>query len=295
MLRTSEVLLRLALREGWGEGTRSGGFVRCCCVEAGAGNSPRRASHFLCLAKESNQRKATPLRATLRFATGNLRCSLFAGSAQTRFAQTRAALIREKLRSSARAEGIWVGPLLRSATNGLAARGLGQVHANVYEREHEHEYEYEYVHVRLHLHLHVHVHVRVRVRECQRERGPRTHADLHATQGRAMARWSSNPLWPRRGAELFADQGRACLSEASLRGPREERAPQVARSEAQGRGQWGRLSLVTFFGETKKVTRPPGRNPGPGLKPTARFEIDRPVPPPQLSPRRGGSKTGAGA
>ena len=78
---------------------------RCAYSNAGAGNSPRRASHFLCLAKESNQRKATPLAATLRFATGNLRCSLFAGSAQTRFAQTRAALIREKLRSSATARG----------------------------------------------------------------------------------------------------------------------------------------------------------------------------------------------
>ena len=35
----------------------------------------RRRSHFLCLAKESNQRKATPLAASLRFAAGNLRCS----------------------------------------------------------------------------------------------------------------------------------------------------------------------------------------------------------------------------
>ena len=62
-----------------------------------------------------------------------------------------------------------------------------------------------------------------------------------------------------------ADKGRACLSEASLRGPRLTRAPQVARSEAEGHAQWGRLSLVTFFGETKKVTRPPGRIPGSGL------------------------------
>ncbi|GEM_PF-1245492 len=40
-----------------------------------AGMCARRRSHFLCLAKESNQRKATPLAATLRFAAGNLRCS----------------------------------------------------------------------------------------------------------------------------------------------------------------------------------------------------------------------------
>ncbi|PNG46918.1 hypothetical protein WDL1CHR_05235 [Variovorax sp. WDL1] len=238
-------------------------FVPCAWFEAGAGNSPRRASHFLCLAKESNQRKATPLRATLRFATGNLRCSLFAGSAQTRFAQTRAALIREKLRSSARAEGIWDGPSLRSATNGLAARGLEQVRANTYELEQEQEQEQEHVYEYEYVHGHGPARVRVRVRACQRERGPRAHANLHSTQGRAMARWTPSPLWPRRGAQLFADKGpRVFEPKASLRGPREKRAPQVARSEAQGRGQWGRLSLVTFFGETKKVTRPPGRIPG---------------------------------
>jgi hypothetical protein len=58
--------------------------------------------------------------------------------------------------------------------------------------------------------------------------------------------------------------------QASLRGPREKRAPQVARSEAEGRGHRGRLSLVTFFGEAKKVTRPPVRNPGSGLTSTAK-------------------------
>jgi hypothetical protein len=57
-------------------------------------------------------------------------------------------------------------------------------------------------------------------------------------------------------------KGRACLSEASLRGPRQPRAPQVARSEAEGRRQRGRLSLLTFFGETKKVRPPPGGIPG---------------------------------
>ncbi|RIX75382.1 hypothetical protein D3H34_25410 [Acidovorax cavernicola] len=50
--------------------------------------------------------------------------------------------------------------------------------------------------------------------------------------------------------------------------PRETRAPQVARSFAAGRGQWGRLSLLTFFGEAKKVSRPPGRDPASGLKKT---------------------------
>ncbi|VTU20420.1 hypothetical protein RA8CHR_02128 [Variovorax sp. RA8] len=233
-------------------------LLRCCWFEAGAGSSPRRASHFLCLAKESNQRKATPLRASLRFATGNLRCSLFAGSAQTRCAQTRAALIREKLRSSARAEGIWDGPSLRSATNGLAARGLELAHANTHELEHEHEHEHE------HGHGHAHAHGR----ECQRQQRPEAHANPHPTQGRAMARWIPSPLWPRRGAQLFADKGpRVFEPEASLRGPREKRAPQVARSFAAGRGQWGRLFFGYFLlARQKKVTRLPGRRPGSCLK-----------------------------
>ncbi|VTU36846.1 hypothetical protein RA8CHR_05580 [Variovorax sp. RA8] len=250
----------------WGlGGRRSFDFGRCCWCESGARNSPRRASHFLCLAKESNQRRATPLRESLRFATGNLRCSLQAGSAQTRFAQARAALFPPEAALLGTRRGEWIGPSLRSAANGLAARGLEQGHADALEGEHKHKHEHE--------HEHEHADVHVHVRECQRQRGPEAHAHLHSTQGRAMARWIPSPLWPRRGAELFADQGRACLSEASLRGPREKRAPQVARTFAAGRGQWGRLSLVTFFGEAKKVTRPPGRIPGSCLKPTATYEI----------------------
>ena len=69
------------------------------------------------------------------------------------------------------------------------------------------------------------------------------------------------PLWMRRRAQVQADQGSRCLSEASLARPRLNRAPQVARSEAEGRSNQGRLFLLTFFGEAKKVSRMPG-NPG---------------------------------
>ena len=56
--------------------------------------SPRRASHFLLLRqKKVTKEKATPLSVSLRFATGNLRCSEKAGVRRTRFAQTAAALI----------------------------------------------------------------------------------------------------------------------------------------------------------------------------------------------------------
>ena len=39
-------------------------------------------------------------------------------------------------------------------------------------------------------------------------------------------------------------------------------------AKRRGHGQWGRLSLVTFFGETKKVTAPPGAHPGKQRFPT---------------------------
>jgi hypothetical protein len=53
--------------------------------------SPRRATYFLLLRqKKVSKEKATLLSATLRCAAGNLRCSRFAGSRRTRFAQTAA-------------------------------------------------------------------------------------------------------------------------------------------------------------------------------------------------------------
>src|SRR5215207_3214541 len=61
-------------------------------------------------------------------------------------------------------------------------------------------------------------------------------------------------------------------------GRAEKRAPQVARSEAEGRGQWGRLFFGYFLlAKQKKVTRLPGRHPGSGLGTTARYPIKRPV------------------
>ena len=53
-----------------------------------------------------------------------------------------------------------------------------------------------------------------------------------------------------------------CLSRRRVRArPRLVRAPQVARSRAEGRRQWGRFSLLTFFGEAKKVSAQSGARP----------------------------------
>ena len=97
---------------------------------AGAGGCARRRSNFLLLRhrmagpKKVTKEKATPLSASLRFASGNLRCSRPAGSRSNslRCASLRQsrALIRWPLCSSAQTEGMGgakqpLGPLLRSA------------------------------------------------------------------------------------------------------------------------------------------------------------------------------------
>src|SRR5690606_41636108 len=74
------------------------------------GMCARQRTYFLCVDKESRQRKRPLLREALRFATGTLRCSPWAGSAQTRLRLKHAQpLIRPSLRSSARAEGVLSG------------------------------------------------------------------------------------------------------------------------------------------------------------------------------------------
>ena len=96
-------------------------------LRAGAGCSPRRATHFLLLRqKKVSKEKATPLSASLRFASGNLRCSRPAGSRSNslRCASLRQsrALIRWPLRSSAHTEGMGE-PNSRTATRAIASLG----------------------------------------------------------------------------------------------------------------------------------------------------------------------------
>ncbi|VTU26830.1 hypothetical protein H4CHR_01873 [Variovorax sp. PBS-H4] len=233
-------------------------FVRCSCCEAGAGASSRQPSHFLLLRqKKVTKEKATPLAAALRFATGSLRCSLFAGSAQTRFAQTRAALIREKLRSSATARGdlesnapwrvlVWIA-------DGREFRVLAHASTPC---------------TRTHTWTHACPcpcpcscsSASAYARTCSR---PRAARPLVAERSDGP---SISPLRvPRSGA--FRGSGpRVFEPQASLRGPREKRAPQVARSEAKGHAQWGRLFFGYFLlAKQKKVTRLPGRRPGSSL------------------------------
>ncbi|MGF6349765.1 hypothetical protein QF040_004478 [Variovorax sp. W2I14] len=86
---------------------------------------------------------------------------------------------------------------------------------------------------------------------------------------KAMARSVPTPSGcaeERSGSRIRA---RSCLSEASSARPRETRAPQVARSAAKGRRQWGRLSFAYLsLAKQRKVGRLPGRDPASGRKQT---------------------------
>ena len=193
-----------------------------CCFVCFSGPGLAPAGDLLSFAspKESKQRKGDPTVcdpfAALR---GNLRCSRFAGSRRTRFAQTAASPDPRNAALLGAARGGWRqhGPLLRSAPcHKGAARLCGW---------------------------------------CWYYRAERSEGLSQIPSGCAEER-----RWRR-------DQGRSCLSEASSADPRRSRAPQVARSEAEGRRQQGRLFFAYFLlAKQKKVSRPPGRNPAPERK-----------------------------
>ena len=91
------------------------------------------------------------------------------------------------------------------------------------------------------------------------ERGTTTSAAHRRTRPEAL--WIPKPLCACRGAEHFAERGPQLFERSEFCGPREMRVPEVARSEAEGHVQRGRLFLVTSFGEAKEVTRLSGRVP----------------------------------
>src|SRR5450830_1841301 len=144
-------LVRWPLRSGVVLPLRSGGLA--LCLKAEAGIAPRRAPHFLCLAKESKQRSRSGDSLTSRSevtripkatrrarpaAQGPLRCSTWAGSRETRCAQTDGSPFSAKVCAARRARregGVGNRRLLpRSGavlfySEGAAASQRGQVPA----------------------------------------------------------------------------------------------------------------------------------------------------------------------
>jgi len=218
-----------------------------------AGSSPRRATYFLCFAKESRQRKATPLRVSLRCAAGNLRCSVVGRRCGTRcvlrtslkhpqrVSLRSACMLRctrppHALCSSARAEGSEDpnGPSLRSAhTNTPSpqpspASGRGSSRPSAATAR-------------------VVFHPPSGRTEKRSGRGARVQRSMHALR-ELTRRGCLN------GAPQARSEFRGGTPAASIAG-----CPVAQR---RGHAKWGRLSLPTFFGEAKKVGRPPGRIPG---------------------------------
>ena len=213
---------------------------------AGAGCSPRRARHFSLLRQRKvPKRKATPSLRPLRCATGQT-----CGGALAGCAVELALLLRSAARTATASQITKHGRTGAHATPQPPRRRRSQQGVNTPTA------------------------IRVvaaldpkKAAPCARRLRPQQRAERSNGPRGGLAVWLPHPLCMRRGAQRPADQG-SRLSERSAAQrvrarPRWTRAPQVARSEAQGRRQWGRLFFGDFLlAKQKKVTAPPGAHPG---------------------------------
>ena len=223
-----------------------------------AGNCARQRTYFSCLAKKSRQKKATLPAASLRFAPGNLRCSragcrrgthcaLRASFKQPRRIRARCGRVLRRtraprpLRSSAHPEGRFI--------RAIAALGPGASKS-----------------------------------KAERSDGL---FGMHRPSGRAEKRRAWGGRGQRSMPALRALTRCGCpnevnaVNEVSSAAPPQDRASQVARSAAQGHGQWGRLFFGSFLWRDKERDCAAGRTSRPA-------EASNPKnPSPQPSPQRG--------
>ena len=217
---------------------------------AGAGECARRRSNFLLLRhrmagpKKVTKEKATPLSASLRFASGNLRCSRPAGSRSNslRCASLRQsrALIRWPLRSSAHTEGMGE-PNSRTAPRAIASLGpLLWAQAPCAGRS---------------------------LFGVERSDDPNGCLAVHPLLAAPAAGRLRGGT--RVGARVLRDlTRRGCPSGAAQQqsefhgAPRKRTAAGLPRSAAQGSQTGGRLLLPSFLGDARKEGAPPGAHPG---------------------------------
>ena len=212
-------------------------------LRAGAGCSPRRARHFSLLRQRKvPKRKATPSLRPLRCATGQT-----CGGALAGCAVELALLLRSAARTATASQITKHGRTGAHATPQPPRRRRSQQGVNTQTA------------IRVVAALDP-----ACAAPCARRLRPQQRAERSNGPNGCLA---AHPLCMRRGAQRPADQG-SRLSERSAAQrvrarPRWTRAPQVARSEAQGRRQWGRLFFGDFLlAKQKKVTAPPGAPPG---------------------------------
>ena len=214
-----------------------------------AGMCPRRGTFFSCVAKKRRQKKATPLSASLRFASGNLRCSRPAGSRSNslRCASLRQsrALIRWPLRSSAHTEGMG-RRTAEQPTSIRAIASLGPIlRAQVPRVGHSADW-------------------------VERSDDPCGCLDVRlSTPCWLRLRRGGCGVSTRVGARVLRDlTRRGCPSGAAQQqsefhgAPRNRPDAGLPRSEAQGSQTGGRLLLPSFLGDARKEGAPPGAYPG---------------------------------
>ena len=213
-----------------------------------AGMCPRRGTFFSCVAKKRRQKKATPLSASLRFASGNLRCSRPAGSRSNslRCASLRQsrALIRWPLRSSAHTEGMGE-PNSQTASRAIASLGpLLWAQAP-----------------------------RTRRSACRVERSddPKGCLDVLGcpppvaapAAGRLRGGMGASAPMLRHLTRRGCPSGAAQQQSEFHGAPRNRPGAGLPLRTAKGSQTWGRLSFGYFsLAKQRKVPRPPGRTPG---------------------------------
>ncbi|MET3462493.1 hypothetical protein ABIC42_003245 [Variovorax sp. 1133] len=260
---------------------RRGEMYASSCFGFRSRVSPRRATYFLLLRqKKVGKEKATLLSVSLRFATGNLRCSAQEGVRRTRFAQTAAALAppAPALLGTARRE--WCGPSLRSAL-GLPGRAFASLGGGGWGGA---DVGRASGCCGISSTIGIDgtsgtngIHRTSSTSGADSPRNPNCATpSFQALQARSArsaleAERSDgpqfcNPLWLRRGAQRFADQG-SPLSERSEfgRDPAKREHRRLPRSAAKGSQTAGSPFLCLLsFGEAKESESAAGPRPGPG-------------------------------
>jgi hypothetical protein len=199
-----------------------------------ASRDMRPAAHSLSFAspKESKQRKGEPTAAPLR---GSLRCSQAGGLSRKLGLEYKASDSAGKSRAYRSDPSLLRSSALHTAdTTRLAAHRLGWL---------------VWVHTS-------HLGWRCSIERALRARCEASCAELPVCGAEERSELGVEP-YPATAAHCLRSctQGRVC-ADAPVREHR--KGPLVFRGALQS----GRLSLLTFFGEAKKVRRPPGRNPG---------------------------------
>ena len=210
-----------------------------------AGMCARRRTYFsLRRQRKVGKRKATPLAVSLRFASGNLRCSRAGRCCGTRFVRcAHAAQTTAASQITMHGHTALPMPAPRPALLGTAR---GDLNSNT-----------------------GHCCARPRQQPTPRPSAAMARIGVQVPSGRAEKRraWGGHG---QRSMPMRRDLTCCgCLSAvnevnaASSAAPPRARASLVARSEAKGRGQWGRLFFAYFLlAAQKKVGAPPGAYPG---------------------------------